>query len=64
MKYRSIVGTGLLKIVDNIEEKRKGLDLIMDHYGYKGKKEYNEKIFSVMEILKLDVTEMAGKKKK
>jgi hypothetical protein len=64
MKYRSIIGMGRLKIVEDIEEKRKGLDLIMDHYGYKGKKEYNEKIFNVTEILKLDVMEMAGKKKK
>lgn len=64
MKYRSIVGMGRLKIVEDIEEKRKGLDLIMDHYGYKGEKDYNKKIFSVTEILKLDVTEMVGKKKK
>jgi uncharacterized protein len=63
MKYRSIVGLGLLESVTNDEEKKRGLDCIMDHYGFKGKKEYNEKALGLTEILRLTVAEFTGKKK-
>jgi uncharacterized protein len=63
MKYRSIVGLGLLESITHEEEKKKGLDCIMDHYRFNGKKEYNEKALSLTEILRLTVTEFTGKKK-
>ena len=64
MKYRSIVGLGSLESITDEEEKKKGLDCIMDHYGFSGKKEYNEKVLNLTEILRLTVTEFTGKKKK
>ena len=63
MKYRSIVGFGLLESVTDENEKKKGLDCIMDHYRFNGKKEYNEKVLNMTEVLKLTVTEFTGKKK-
>jgi nitroimidazol reductase NimA-like FMN-containing flavoprotein (pyridoxamine 5'-phosphate oxidase superfamily) len=63
MKYRSIVGLGLLESVTNDEEKKRGLDCIMDHYGFKGIKEYNEKALGLAEVLRLTATEFTGKKK-
>src|SRR5271157_4278035 len=54
MNYRSIVGFGRLKRVINEEEKKKGLGLIMDHYGHKGEKIYHEKILDLTEVLKLE----------
>jgi uncharacterized protein len=63
MKYRSIVGLGLLESISNEEEKKKGLDCIMDHYGFVGKKEYNAKALDLTEILRLTTTEFTGKKK-
>ena len=63
MKYRSIVGLGLLESVAEEEEKKRGLDCIMDHYGFNGKKAYNEKALGLTEILKLTTTEFTGKKK-
>jgi nitroimidazol reductase NimA-like FMN-containing flavoprotein (pyridoxamine 5'-phosphate oxidase superfamily) len=63
MKYKSIVGIGLLESVAGEEEKKKGLDCIMDHYGFNGKKEYDEKVLSTTEILRLTVSKFTGKKK-
>jgi nitroimidazol reductase NimA-like FMN-containing flavoprotein (pyridoxamine 5'-phosphate oxidase superfamily) len=63
MKYRSIVGLGSLESITDEEEKKKGLDCIMDHYGLIEKKEYNEKALNLTEVLKLTVTEFTGKKK-
>jgi uncharacterized protein len=64
MKYRSIVGLGSLAGITDEEEKKKGLDCIMDHYGFSGKKEYNEKVLNLTAVLRLTVTEFTGKKKK
>ena len=63
MKYRSIVGLGLLESITDEEEKKKGLDSIMDHYGFNRKKEYDEKVLNLTEVLRLTVTEFTGKKK-
>lgn len=63
MKYRSIVGLGLLESITDEEEKKKGLDSVMEHYGFGGKKEYNEKALGLTEVLQLTVTEFTGKKK-
>jgi len=63
MKYKSIIGYGLLEIVGDPKEKREGLNLIMDKYGYSGKKEYDEKLFNMTEILRLKVTEISGKRR-
>jgi uncharacterized protein len=63
MKYRSIVGLGLLESIAEENEKKKGLDSIMDHYGFNGKKEYDEKVLNMTEVLRLTVMEFTGKKK-
>lgn len=63
MKYRSIVGRGSLESITDENEKKKGLDCIMDHYGFNGKKQYDEKVLHTTEILRLTVTEFTGKKK-
>ena len=64
MSYRSIVGYGKLAAVRDPGEKARGLDLIMRHYGFTGDKNYDEKIFTVTEVLQLEVREMTGKEKK
>jgi hypothetical protein len=63
MKYRSIVGIGLLETVTDENEKKKGLDCIMDHYGFNGKKEYAQNVLNMTEVLRLTVTAFTGKKK-
>jgi uncharacterized protein len=61
MKYRSIVGYGRLSVVENNEERRKGLDLIMDHYGGLGKYDYEPGLFSRTTLLRLDIKEISAK---
>ncbi|HEX2964774.1 MAG TPA: pyridoxamine 5'-phosphate oxidase family protein [Syntrophorhabdaceae bacterium] len=63
MKYRSIIGLGILESVSEEDERRIGLDSIMDHYGFKGNKHYDKKSFDLAEVLKVTVTEFTGKKK-
>jgi nitroimidazol reductase NimA-like FMN-containing flavoprotein (pyridoxamine 5'-phosphate oxidase superfamily) len=61
--YRSVVGYGYIRKSANDEEKKFGLDRIMEHYGAKGPFEYNLKIFERTTVLILEVTEMTGKEK-
>ena len=63
MKYKSVGGRGSLSIVRDPEEKKKGLDLIMNHYSGRTEFIYDEKVFSFTLILKMSVTEITGKKK-
>jgi len=63
MKYKSVAGKGLLTIVRESDEKKKGLDLIMNHYSGRTEFSYDEKVFSFTLILKMTVTEITGKKK-
>jgi nitroimidazol reductase NimA-like FMN-containing flavoprotein (pyridoxamine 5'-phosphate oxidase superfamily) len=63
MKYKSMIGYGILETVGDQHEKKEGFDLIMDKYGYAGKKEYDEKLFNMTDILRLRVKEISGKRK-
>jgi nitroimidazol reductase NimA-like FMN-containing flavoprotein (pyridoxamine 5'-phosphate oxidase superfamily) len=61
MKYKSVVGYGLLSVVENEGERKRGLNLIMHHYGGAGKYDYDPKVFSRTIILRLEITEIAAK---
>jgi uncharacterized protein len=61
MKYKSVVGYGRLSTVEDMEEKEKGLDLIMEHYGSSGKQSYDPKIFLRTTLLCLEITEISAK---
>ena len=63
MKYKSVAGKGLISIERDPAEKKKGLDLIMNHYSGRTDFAYDEKVFSFTHILKMTVTEITGKKK-
>ena len=62
MRYRSIIGLGALNEVMDLEEKEFALNNIMSHYGFVGKSDYDEKILNKTKILRLNVTEITGKK--
>lgn len=61
MKYRSIIGFGKDSFVDSVQEKRKALDVIMNHYS-SGVYEYPEKVVQALAVIKLEIEGMSGKK--
>jgi len=63
MNYASIVGYGKIFIVDDKVERNKGLGHIMDHYGGSGAYSFDELVLARTTILRLDITEITGKKK-
>ena len=62
MEYQSIIGQGVLELVEDETERMHGLDLLMQKYGYKGDKGYDPNYLKVTAILRLTVTEMTGKR--
>ena len=59
--YRSIIGYGTAEIVTDIDEKRRGLDVIMAHYS-DGKFEYSDKNLGRTTVIKVKITSMTGKR--
>jgi uncharacterized protein len=60
-KYRSLIGYGRIEFITDVEEKRKGLDVIMNHYGKTGENTYKDNHIENMIILKLKIEEISGK---
>ena len=61
MKYRSVIGYGTATLIDDSEQKREALNIIMAQYA-DGAFEYAQKSFDKMLVIKVDITEMSGKK--
>ena len=62
MKYYSIIGFGKAFLVDDFDEKRKALDIIMEHYSGKSSFEYSEEAVINAAIIKVEMESMTGKK--
>jgi uncharacterized protein len=60
-RYRSIMGKGIITIVTDHQRKKDGLDIVMDKYGFKGNKEYDEASLSRMIVLELRIESLTGK---
>ncbi len=63
MKYRSVAGSGVVSFVRDDAEKRHGLDLLMEHYSGTRGFAYDDRVFAVTEVLRLDVESLTGKEK-
>lgn len=64
MKYRSVVGYGKIRIVDDMNEKIAGLNLLMNQYTGKSNWEYDDEMLKRTTVTCIDVQSISGKQKK
>jgi len=60
-KYRSVIGFGSIDIITVFEEKKKGLNIIMAHYGRIVNNVYNDNHIDNIVILKLKIANLSAK---
>jgi nitroimidazol reductase NimA-like FMN-containing flavoprotein (pyridoxamine 5'-phosphate oxidase superfamily) len=63
MTYRSVIGFGKAVLVEGEDEKQRGLDAMMAHYGAKGPYEYPEAAIEKTAVLRIDIERMTGKRR-
>jgi uncharacterized protein len=59
--YRSAIGYGEIEIITDYVKKVEGLKIIMEHNGFEGEITFEKKSVDAMVLLKLRITEIAGK---
>lgn len=62
MKYLSVVGFGKAHIINNLQEKREGLDIIMAKYAPGKSFEYSDDAISKVIVIKVEIKDITGKK--
>lgn len=60
-RYRSVMGSGTIEILDDPESKKTGLTVIMRKYGASGELEYETASLRKMVILKLHIVRLTAK---
>jgi len=63
MRYRSIVGYGTVRIVEDEREKRTGLDMIMRHYTGKSDMPYKAGLTERTTVLCIDIERITAKER-
>lgn len=63
-RYQSVIGNGVIEVVEDADEKVKGLNLFMEHNTGKKDWNYDENMLNVVSVLKLKVTEFSCKERK
>ena len=61
MKYRCVIGYGRAFLLEDIDEKRLALDIIVEHYSGRVN-EYKEKLVDHLAVIKVQIETMTGKK--
>lgn len=61
MKCQSVIGFGKTPLLKGIEEKKRALDTILEHYSVRAG-EYAEKLVKGLAIIKVGIESMTGKK--
>lgn len=62
-KFQSVIGTGILYLVDDEEEKKKGLNTIMRQTTQNADWNYSEEMLKAVAVFRLDVKKMSCKAK-
>lgn len=60
-RFQSIIGNGVICEIDDLEEKKQGLDFVMGHATGKQKWEYGEAMLNAVGVFKLEVEELSCK---
>lgn len=60
-RFQSIMGNGIVSMVSDIEEKKLGLSLLMEHNTGKRQWDFDEKMMKAVAVFKLEVTKMSCK---
>jgi nitroimidazol reductase NimA-like FMN-containing flavoprotein (pyridoxamine 5'-phosphate oxidase superfamily) len=60
MKYRSVIGFGKASIVEDIQEKKEGLNAIMEHYSGRTY-QYPETAINSTLVIKVEIESITGK---
>ncbi len=61
MRYRSVIGFGRARFVNDAEEKKTGLNCIMHHYGSEWHQFSDDDLRNVC-VIRIDIDSMTGKK--
>jgi uncharacterized protein len=62
-RYRSVMGTGKAFFINDREEIKKALDIIMDHYSTQASWEYRDEVIDKdLTVIKVEIEGMIGKK--
>lgn len=59
--FQSVIGQGKVSIVEDAEEKKRGLRLVMEHETRNGAWEFQDKMLEAVCVWKLTVSELTGK---
>ncbi|MCJ7623552.1 MAG: pyridoxamine 5'-phosphate oxidase family protein [Anaerolineaceae bacterium] len=60
MLYASVIGKGRAHLLESIEEKSRGLDIVVKHYNAEPL-EYTEESLRSLEVIQIDISEMTYK---
>ncbi len=59
--YRSVIGYGDASIIDDFQQKKKALEIIMEHYSGRTDFEYTDNAIEQVGIIKVEITSLSGK---
>lgn len=60
-RFQSIIGNGIISLIEDPEEKKKGLNQIMLHNSGRGNWEFSEQMLRAVAVFKIDVTQLSCK---
>lgn len=62
-RFQSVIGTGKITIVEGVEEKTRGLNILMQHASGKGEWQYSEEMLNAVAVYRVDVDKISCKAK-
>ena len=60
-RFQSVIGNGLMSVVSEAQEKKRGLSLLMEHNAGKGEWSFDEQRVKAVTVFKLEVTGLSCK---